>query len=499
MATRTQRGSRLRSGIQLRDRSGGAASRGGSTPGAANGGRRSRTSLQAAGAAPAKPRGRQSRTSRAAEGRDEGGGRGGRYPPRRGRPAKKATKGRGRGGGGSRDLSPGSWEEDDDDDDDDEDDDDEDEDQDEERRRRAAGRNQRYEKRRSRVEEEEEEDDDDDDDEDEEEEEDGEEDDDEEEEERIHGGRRTKQSGTGGGGGGKGRKRSAGDDGDGGGDAGAHEAVAWKCPICTVDNALESERCVVCAHRRPAAALPRGSRKRQRQEQQPDEAQGVDGSDGRSSDDEQDTFDQDGGGGGGRRGGESTRQRRGVPRVNYAEDDDGGAPGRGTKATAGKQGRRGGGAGKASGRGGGGKGRNAPLALSGELRLEAKWEEALPDEVRAFRRLVRSAVKGFYREDYALHFRDAVDLESYPQYVEVVAEPMDLAKIMFKLRQGEYDSREVGGAVRCGARCGAGRAIVLERARSRGCWLLAATRACLLTVKVRTGGASFVLLFFELH
>ncbi|CAM9892346.1 unnamed protein product, partial [Ectocarpus sp. 13 AM-2016] len=106
VATRAQRGSRLRNGIQLRGRSSASSRGGGDTKAARVIGRSSRTSLRAAGMTPSKPRGRQSRTSRAAEGRGDDGRS--RNPPRRGRPPKKTS------GGGSRDLSPGSWEEDDD-------------------------------------------------------------------------------------------------------------------------------------------------------------------------------------------------------------------------------------------------------------------------------------------------------------------------------------------------------------------------------------------------
>lgn len=150
--------------------------------------------------------------------------------------------------------------------------------------------------------------------------------------------------------------------------------------------------------------------------------------------------------------------------MNYAEDNDGdGDGGRGVKkTTAGQQGRRGPAskpAAAAAARGGG-KGkeqssRNTPLPFKDELRRAVSGEKALSDDVRAFRRLVRSAVKDVSGKDFAFHFRDPVDLVSYPQYVELVAEPMDLAKVLFKLRQGEYDSREVGGA------CGEGTGCVL--------------------------------------
>ncbi|CAN0245533.1 unnamed protein product, partial [Laminaria digitata] len=86
--------------------------------------------------------------------------------------------------------------------------------------------------------------------------------------------------------------------------------------------------------------------------------------------------------------------------------------------------------------------RRRPLRLKDELRRGAKEEEGLPDEVRAFRSGVRAVVKGFSGEAFAVHFRDPVDLVAYPNYVEVVAEPMDLSTILFKLRSGEYDSRE---------------------------------------------------------
>ena len=211
------------------------------------------------------------------------------------------------------------------------------------------------------------------------------------------------------------------------------------CPICAMDIAVNSapgsDKCVVRAHHRPATALSIGSPKRTRQEEdQSAPNQGSDNGGGRGG------FTS---GAGGRRGGEATRQRRRVARVNYAEDSDDDGDGRGRRV------RRGRGP-KTTARGQGRRRRTSgnapPRTLVYELRLEAVGdEEALPDEVREFRRRVRSAVKCLHGKDFALHFRDAVDLELYRQYPEKVTEPMDLAKIMVKLRQGEYDSREVSG------------------------------------------------------
>lgn len=150
--------------------------------------------------------------------------------------------------------------------------------------------------------------------------------------------------------------------------------------------------------------------------------------------------------------------------MNYAEDNDGevdgdggggggaakgAARGRGVQnATADQQDRRGAASKLTAARPGKGKGKDlsaryTPLPLRDELRRPVGEEKALPKDVRSFRRLVRAAVKDVSGKDVAFHFRDPVDLVSYPQYVELVAEPMDLSKILFKLRQGEYDSREV--------------------------------------------------------
>ncbi|CAM9892207.1 unnamed protein product, partial [Ectocarpus sp. 13 AM-2016] len=132
------------------------------------------------------------------------------------------------------------------------------------------------------------------------------------------------------------------------------------------------------------------------------------------------------------------RQRRRVARVNYAEDNDVDSDEDAASA---------GGGGQGGGRGAKKSkavrsGRNAPLPLKDEVRRGVAGEEVLPGDVREFRRVVRSAVKGISKEEFTLHFRDAVDLVAYPQYTDIVKEPVDLARILFKLRQGEYDSQE---------------------------------------------------------
>ena len=137
VSTTVHRGSRLRNGIQLRERPGGPASSHSGVGVGANG-RRSRPPLQAESP---KPRGRQSRTSRAAEGKDTEGAT--RSPARRGR--KNVRETRTRGGGSGRQPSPGSWEEDDDDDEEDEEDGsgEEEEEDEEEEEEWGAGRSAR--------------------------------------------------------------------------------------------------------------------------------------------------------------------------------------------------------------------------------------------------------------------------------------------------------------------------------------------------------------------
>lgn len=475
VSTTVHRGSRLRNGIQLRDRSGTASGNHNGSVGV--NGRRSRSTVQTD--AP-KPQGRQSRTSRAAEGAAEGMTR---SPPRRGRVGGRANP---RRAGGSRDLSPGSWEEDDDDDDDDhqdEGDDHEDEDDAEEqdwgtgRAGRGRGRGKASSTgrlRRTR-------------------------DVDDSEEEELDENDDIGRQGRGGATDSHKRQRNSVVSKSGGGDA-AHGSKAevmttgtWGCPICTADNALANEKCEVCDARRPAAAMPRGARKRQRQpppapppRDDTDDLDGGGGSSSSSSSPEDDDagVDSDGASGissatsprgsrsgghngrssnsnssrargrgrgrvsGGGSGGEAPRRRRQVARVNYAEvneeDDDGGGGGKADgdgQAGAGSTPR----ASAASWETGRNESRGTgrPLRLKEEMRRAGKEEDGLPDEVRAFRNRVREVIKGFAGETFAVHFREPVDLTVYPQYVDIVAEPMDLSTILFKLRAGEYDSPEV--------------------------------------------------------
>lgn len=145
---------------------------------------------------------------------------------------------------------------------------------------------------------------------------------------------------------------------------------------------------------------------------------------------------------------DSSRQRRKVARVNYAEVSEEGEEAQGGGGVAGAGDSSGGrGANRRPGRGGqpGGQVKNRPLRLKDEFKRGGKEEEDLQEEVRAFRGRVRAVVKGFSGEAFAVHFREPVDLVAYPNYLLAVAEPMDLSTILFKLRSGAYDSHEVGG------------------------------------------------------
>lgn len=418
VSTTAHRGSRLRNGIQLRQRPAPQ-----NAVGTGSNGRRPKLLMQASTFTPpsSKPRGRQSRNSRAAQaGHDSIP----RSPPQRGRPSRQAKS-------KSRGLSSGSWEDEDGDEEEDVDDGDDGEDWEpgQERRRNGGGRakgwgnSKRGRKRAVSFSM-------------------------EEREGNMEDGHEGEDDGS---------SDDSDDDGNESQDKGKRKVepvpTSWECPRCTVDNELSNSSCYLCGERRPVSAQTKGSRKKSRFD-----GGGVGGvsSNGSSSGSGEDGAISDGDravssgarGAGASRGREKVtsidttvviapRQRRQVARVNYAEDDEEDEEGEEEKRES-----------SSSARGGSSHhraGRREDQSgtrprIRDELRREGgKEEHVLMDDVKKFRRRVRSAIASFSRESFAEPFLDPVDLVAYPNYVDFVVKPMDLATILYNLRHGMYD------------------------------------------------------------
>lgn len=419
VSTTAHRGSRLRNGIQLRQR---PASQ--NTVGTSSNGRRPKLLMQASTFTPpsSKPRGRQSRNSRAAQAGDDSIPR---SPPQRGRPSRQAKS-------KSRGLSLGSWEDEDGDEEEDVDDGDDGEDWEPglERRKNGGGRakgwgnSKRGRKRAVTYST-------------------------EDKEGNMEDGHGEENDGS---------SDDSDDDGNDDQDKGKRKVepvpTSWECPRCTVGNEFSNNNCYLCGERRPVSAQTKGSRKKSRFDGggvgsvSSNGSSSGSGGDGAVSDGDRAVSSGARGVGASRGRGRVTsidttvvtapRQRRQVARVNYAEDDDeedeeGEEEDRESSSSA-----RVGSSHHRTGRRA--DQRSTRPRIREELRRGGgKEEHVLTDDVQKFRRRVRSAIAIFCRESCAEPFLNPVDLVAYPNYVDFVAEPMDLATILYNLRHGMYD------------------------------------------------------------